>query len=112
MMKGQEDGFSNKAFVRTFYNNFTAAYAISTSYTLVGEAGIERVVANGRTILSPENEKPINQTGYGFGLGVDYDFNKQANLHLRQRWMYQRDVNFNLDRFAGTETYLELKIFI
>lgn len=100
----------SSAFVNTFYNDLTIAYALGKNYSIVGNAGIERAVGGYRTNLSPENGKPINQTGYGFGLGIDYDFHKQANLHLRHRWMYQEDANFVLDKFRGQETYVELKV--
>lgn len=100
----------SSAFVNTFYDDLTIAYALGKNYSIVGNAGIERSVGGYRTNLSPENGKPINQTGYGFGLGVDYDFHKQANLHLRHRWMYQEDANFVLDKFRGHETYVELKV--
>lgn len=111
-----QDNFSllpqsqSKAFVNTLYNDFTIAYALGRSYMVVGNAGIEKIYGGERIDLSPENGKTINQTGYGVGLGVDYDFNKQANLHLRHRWMFQQDENFVLDKFRGQETYFELKI--
>lgn len=100
----------DKAFVNTIYSDFTVAYAMGKNYMLVGNAGVENVKGSYRTDLSPENGKPINQNGLGFGLGIDYDFHKQANLHLRHRWMYNSDENFVLDKFRGQETYFELKV--
>jgi hypothetical protein len=103
--------FSKKAFVRTFYDEFSAFYQISSRYTLVGFYGIERVVANNRTKLSTENGKAVDQTGHAIGFGIDYDFSDNAGLYLRHRWMDHQDRNFVLDQFKGQETTLELKLF-
>lgn len=101
----------SSTFVHMLYEDLIVAYAIGKSYSIVGEAGIEKVKGSKRTNLSSENGGVIDQTGYGLALGIDYDFHKQANLHLRHRWLYNKDKNFTLDRFQGTETYVELKIF-
>gem|GEM_PF-856170 len=118
---------TDQAFLRIFYEEFMAFYAIHSKITLVGFLGGERVMgnkrteeadangklivdANGRPISSP-NGKPINQYGYGFGTGIDYNFNSVASLHLRQRWFSHKDTNFTLDKFKGNEMTIELKIF-
>jgi hypothetical protein len=103
--------FSSKAFVRTFYEEFSTYYQLSPKYTLVGFFGIERAVANDRTSLSPDNGKPIDQTGHAYGFGIDYDFADNAGIYLRHRWMDHADKNFQLDVFKGQETTLELKLF-
>jgi hypothetical protein len=118
--------FTDKAFLRIFYEEFLAFYAIHPKLTLVGFAGTERVKGNQRTELADEkgnllkkggrlvagpNGKPIDQTGYGYGLGFDYNFNSRASLHIRNRWFSQEDANFVRDAFKGFETTLEFKVF-
>ncbi|MFN3404288.1 MAG: hypothetical protein ACK40G_09365 [Cytophagaceae bacterium] len=103
--------FSDKAFVRTFYEEFTAMYQLTPKYSLIGYYGYERVLANNRTVLSPENGKPIDQTGQAIGLGLDYDFAPNAGIYLRHRWMFHKDKNFVLDEFKGQETTIEFKLF-
>ncbi|HSZ72544.1 MAG TPA: hypothetical protein VK750_07685, partial [Cytophagaceae bacterium] len=119
--------FTNKAFLRYFYEEFMAFYAIHQKVTLVGFWGVERVLGNNRTELADANGKlitdskgravasangkPIDQTGYGFGLGIDYNFDTQASLHIRQRWFTQQDKNFTLDKFKGNEMTIEFKVF-
>jgi hypothetical protein len=103
--------FSSKAFVKTFYEEFSMFYQLSRRYTLVGFFGMERVMANTRTKLSTENGKPVDQTGRGIGFGIDYDFADNAGLYLRHRWMQHEDKNFVLDQFKGQETTIELKLF-
>ncbi|MFN3405202.1 MAG: hypothetical protein ACK40G_13975 [Cytophagaceae bacterium] len=102
---------NDKPIVRTFYNELTIAYAIGRSYMVYGSVGIERLLANNRTNLSPETGLPSDQTGYGVGLGLSYDFHRTAGIHLRHRWMTHEDKNFKADRFKGQESTVELKIF-
>jgi hypothetical protein len=112
-----QDGFSpvpllgNKAFVRSMYNDLTIAYALGPKYAAIVQVGIEKVWGNDRIDLSPENGGTINQTGKTIAVGIDYDFVKNAGLHIRHRYMVHEDENFLLDRYRGHETTLELKIF-
>lgn len=120
--------FSNKAFVRTFTNEFMAFMAIHPKVTLLGLTGVERNLGNMRTeLVNPKtglllknpdgsykydpNGKPMDQVGYSYGIGADIDLSDRAGLYLRQRWFYFQDINQFLDRFYGTETSVELKIF-
>lgn len=103
--------FSSKAFVKTFYEEFSMFYQLSRRYTLVGFFGVERVMANTRTRLSADNGKPVDQLGTGYGFGIDYDFADNAGIYLRHRWMQHEDKNFVLDQFKGQETTIELKLF-
>ncbi|MCR6639325.1 MAG: hypothetical protein NVV82_10155 [Sporocytophaga sp.] len=120
--------FSDKAFLRYFYEEFMAFYAFRPKLTLIGFVSYEKALGNNRTQLADANGemiidettkkpiadpngKPINQRGYGYGLGFDYDFSGRAGLYVRHRWFDHRDVNFTKDRFNGQETTVELKIF-
>lgn len=119
--------FTDKAFLRYFYEEFMAFYGIHPKITLVGFFGFEKVMGNHRTELADANGnlikdiygkpvadpngKPINQTGHGYGLGVDYNFHQRASLHFRNRWFDFKDKNFTRDHFKGNEATVELKIF-
>jgi hypothetical protein len=120
--------YSDKAFVRTFFEDLTIAYKIAKRYNLVGNVGFETVQGNSRINLAndqgeevktdgrpvyDENFKnnTINQFGTAYGFGVDYDFSNTAGIHLRHKWMTHKDKNFTMDEFRGTETTLELKVF-
>lgn len=132
--------FDDKAFLRYFYEEFMAFYALTSKISLVGFVSHERAMGNMRTELADadgnrimndpltqpkvnvNNEpvsyavyradgKPIDQRGMGYGIGVDYDFSGRAGLYLRHRWFNHRDVNFIHDKFHGQETAVELKIF-
>jgi hypothetical protein len=119
--------FTDKAFLRIFYEEFLAFYAIHQKITLVGFFGTERVLGNKRTELADENGnlitdskgrpvadpngKPVNQTGYGYGLGLDYNFHNRASLHLRHRWFTHKDKNFIRDQFRGNEMTIEFNVF-
>lgn len=119
--------FTDKAFVRIFYEELMAFYAVHPKVTLVGFVGTERVLGNKRTELANENGdlitdgngrpvadpngKTINQTGYGVGVGTDYNFHSRASLHLRHRWFTHEDKNFTRDKFRGNEMTVEFKVF-
>jgi hypothetical protein len=102
---------SDKAFIRSFYEEITLAYALTTRFMLVGHYGIERSWGNKRTNVSPENGKYIDQTGNLYAFGFDYDFAKNACIHVRHKIMDHRDKNFVLDKYKGQESTVELKIF-
>jgi hypothetical protein len=119
--------FSDKSFVRLYFADLTAALKLTQKASIVGYAGIEKVLGGMRVDLADDqgnringadgkpaydpNGNTIDQTGLGFGLGIDYDVNKTTGLHLRHTWMNHKDKNFTRDVFKGQETTFELKIF-
>ena len=103
--------FSSSSFIRTFYEEFSGYYQLKSNITLLGFYSIQQTKANDQTTLSTENGKPLSQIGTGYGFGIDYDFAANAGLFIRHRWMNHRDENFSLDKFKGTETMVELKLF-
>ena len=133
--------FTDAAYLRTFYEEFMAFYALHPKVTLIGFFCVERDWGNmhtelvdnsGNKITDTETNgssgtaansstysqvvykaggHPIDMTDYGYGLGVDYDINSRAGLYLRNRWFSHSDKYWTLDRFKGYETSLELKIF-
>jgi hypothetical protein len=119
--------FTNKAFVRTFYEEFMAFYALHPKVTIIGFFGMERIWGNQRTELADANGKlitdahgrpvasavgkAVNQTGYGFGPGLDYNFHSRASLNIRYRKFMYADKNFTMDKFSGNEISTEFKVF-
>ncbi len=120
--------FDNSAFLRYFYTEFNAFYAVHPKLTVLAFFSFERALGNNRTALAKAdgtlivdpatgipvadaNGKPIDQTGHGYGIGLDYDFASRAGLYFRHRWFDHKDVNFTLDHFYGQETSVEFKIF-
>jgi hypothetical protein len=119
---------NDKAFLRTFYEEFMVFYGIHPKVTLLGTVSYERVWGNnrlnladasGNEIRATDNKTPIydpngrtiDQTGHGYGIGVDYNFASKAGLYIRNRWFDHKDKNFTKDAFRGMETTVELKIF-
>jgi hypothetical protein len=116
--------FTDKAFLRAYYQEFLGFYAIHPRVTLLGLFALEKNVGNKRTFLTEEGGKLIdenttpgtklvalNQIGHSYGLGLDYDLSNRAGLFIRHRWFDFKDVNQKLDKFKGQETSIELKIF-
>lgn len=105
-------GTTDASFIRVFFEDFTASYKLTKKVSVVGNVGFERALGGTRTQeVSPGSGKFINQTGTAFALGVDYDFTRNAGLHIRHTWLQHKDANFVLDEYKGTETNIELKIF-
>ncbi|MBX9853116.1 MAG: hypothetical protein K2X86_15340 [Cytophagaceae bacterium] len=119
--------FSNQAFIRTFYEEVMAFYALHPKVTVIGFFSWERVLGNMSTELADASGnkitdasgqikfdpagRPVDQTGYGYGVGLDYDISGRAGLFLRHRWFEHSDKNFTKDTFKGMESTIELKIF-
>jgi hypothetical protein len=103
--------FSSAGFFHMIYEELSAYLNICKRITLLGFYGLQKNQASNLTELSPEKNKPLDQTGTGYGFGIDYDFDQNAGLFLRHRWMRHSDKNFVLDTYRGQETTLELKIF-
>ena len=120
--------FDDKAFLRYYYTELNAFYAVAPKLTVIAFFSFERALGNNRTVLADasgeviksaesaipiarSDGKAIDQTGHGYGVGLDYDFAKRAGIYLRHRWFDHNDVNFTKDHFNGQETSIEFKIF-
>jgi hypothetical protein len=127
--------FNNKAFLQTYYNEFSTFYALHPKLTIMSFFSIERNIGNNRTSVADENGNllveangramsnkkadalglkksgNIDQIDRGFGLGFDYDINGRTGFYVRHRWFSHADKNFTRDRFKGQETSVEFKVF-
>ena len=101
--------FNENAYVRQYNQEIEAYYAINSKFILSGYSGFERTIANYNTELSPDSGKPRNQIGTGYGLGLDITISKNTALYFRHRWFFFEDKSFELHKFKGTETIIELK---
>lgn len=102
--------FTEQAYIRQYSNELEAYFALNSNMVLNGYAGVERTIANYDTEIDVDSKRPRNQFGHGYGLGIDYTIAKNTALFIRHRWFKFEDKNFDLDKFKGTETILELKI--
>ena len=112
------------AFINMFYDEFTAALALNKKWTIIANAGFEKVNGSDRIQMANEDgtevkdytvdlssKKKLDQVGTVCGFGIDYDFTKNAGIHFRHKWMNHEDLSFTADKFSGTETSVELKMW-
>jgi len=105
------NNFSNDAYTRQYYVDATIAFKAMKKVMVVANAGYEKLLGGVNTVKDKVSGGTVNQRGKSLGFGLDYDFLSTAGLHLRHKWFSHEDVNFSLDKFNGTETTLELKLF-
>lgn len=103
--------FSQKAYLQSYSNQVEFYYNIFDKVVVSNYFGIDRIIANNRTQLDVESNLAKNQIGYSYAIGLDIQLSKNTGLYVRQRWMNYKDLNFSLDRYSGTETSVELKIY-
>ncbi len=103
--------FTDKAFVRTLYNELDLYYQVHPKVMLCAYGGLERIKANMETDLDVVTLLPRDQTGLGLGLGLDLEIGKNTGLFLRHQWYDFKDQAFTLEKYRGQETTLELKAF-
>lgn len=103
--------FSETPYIRAYESEFEAYYKYSSTFMFTGYFGYERVLGNYSTDLDSISGRPRNQTGVGIGIGTDIQLSKNVGLYFRHRWFDFKDENFSLDRYNGTETIAELKVY-
>jgi len=102
--------FNEEAYLRYYSHQLESYYKLHTKVILSQYLGWERAIANYNTEVNIETKRPVNQEGFAFGLGIDYLLSKNTALYLRHRYFNYEDRSFELNKFAGHETTLELKI--
>jgi len=100
-----------RAYVRQYSSEVELFAKMNQTIMLSAYIGFERTIGNYRTDISDETYRPLNQYGQGTGVGCDIELSRTTKLYLRHRWYSFRDESFLMDRFGGTETILELKVF-
>jgi hypothetical protein len=103
--------FTDRAFVRTLYNELDLYYQVHPKVMLCAYGGLERIKANMETDLDAVTLLPRDQTGLGLGLGLDLEIGKNTGLFVRHQWYDFKDQAFTLEKYRGQETTLELKAF-
>lgn len=97
-------------FVGLLFSDIQAFIHVRPKLVLLLMAGIERAKGSDRTELAL-NGQAIDQTGTALGLGLDIELSNRAALFLKHRWMSHSDQNFTEDKFKGTESSIEFKVF-
>ena len=103
--------FTEDAYIRTYYHQMEFYFKVNSNLIITNFIGWERIIANYYTNTDLISYRPRNQTGLSFATGFDLSISKNAALYFRQRWMNYQDKSFIKDRYIGTESTLELKIF-
>lgn len=103
--------FNSYAYIKSYNHQLEFYYLLFPKVVLSNYFGYDRIIANSSTKLSEETSKPKNQKGKSYAIGLDFQLAKNTGLYVRQRWMNYEDQNFLLDKYKGTETTVELKIF-
>jgi hypothetical protein len=102
--------FTEEAYVRQYSHQIESFYRVHEKWVLAVYLGIERILGNYDTQVDIDSRRPRNQEGRALGFGVDYMMAKNTAIYLRHRYFSFEDRSFELDRFSGHETTLELKI--
>ncbi|MFN3404036.1 MAG: hypothetical protein ACK40G_08065 [Cytophagaceae bacterium] len=102
--------FSNKAYLRGYYQELELYYQLHERLILALYGGLENIKGNHETELGPYG-RPRNQKGEGYGFGLDISLSAQTSVFFRQRWFNFKDKNFPGEEFRGQEGTIELKIF-
>ncbi len=103
--------FSEKAILRTYVHQLETYLKLSSNLIWTNYASFERNIANYQTVVDIKTKRPKNQTGYSFASGFDIQLGRNVGLYIRQRWMNYKDTSFQLDKYKGWETSIELKSF-
>ena len=103
--------FTEDAYIRHYAHQLESYYRIHPRVVLAQYLGWERVIGNYDTQVDLLTDRPRNQEGIAVGMGIDYTVAKNTGLYLRHRYFQFEDKSFVLDKFAGHETTLELKIY-
>lgn len=102
--------FTEDAYIRHYSHQIENYITVHPKLVLAQYLGLERVLGNYDTQVDLESKRPRDQEGIALGLGLDFSLAKNTALYLRHRYFTFEDRSFELDKFSGHETTLELKI--
>lgn len=103
--------FNDQTYIQARYHEFDLYYELFPSFLLAGYVGLEYIKGGVNTEFDDDSLQPRNQVGQAVAFGFDWNVAKNAAFYVRQRYMDFRDKSFSLDRYKGSETTVELKIF-
>ena len=103
--------YNNTAYLQSFNHQLDLYYALTNKITLCSYYGYDIIKGGEHTEVNLDSGGHKDQEGKSFALGVDIQLERNTGLYIRHRWMDYIDYNYNLDRYRGTETSVELKIF-
>lgn len=103
--------FNESAYIRYYAHQLENYYRIHPKLVLAQYIGWERAIANYDTEIDVDSRRPRNQEGFAFGAGFDYMMAKNVALYFRHRYFTFEDRSFELSRFKGHESTLELKLY-
>lgn len=103
--------YSKKAYLQSYNHQLEFYYPIFDKVVLSNYFGLDRIIANERTELDALSNLPKNQLGTSYAIGLDIQLSPNTGLYIRQRWMHYEDKSFVLDRYVGSETSVEFKIY-
>jgi hypothetical protein len=103
--------FTEDAYIRYYSHQLENFYRIHPKLVIAQYLGYERAIANYATQVDIESGRPRNQEGIAVGMGFDYMMAKNTAIYLRHRYFRFEDKSYALDKFAGHETTIELKIY-
>jgi hypothetical protein len=103
--------YSSKAYLQSYNNQLEFYYALGKNVVLSNYFGYDRIYGGENTNLDVVSQSARNQEGLSYAIGLDLQLSKNVGLYVRQRWMTYQDFSFSLDKYRGTETTVELKIF-
>ncbi len=103
--------YSTKAYLQSYNHQVEFYYHLTPKLVITNYFGYDRMIANQNTVLDVVSLAPKNQTGASYAIGIDLLLSKNVGLYVRHRWMDYKDANFSLDRYAGQETTVELKLY-
>jgi len=103
--------YSKAAYLQSYNHQFEFYYHLFPNIVLSNYFGLDRMIANDKTVLDVASLAPKNQTGKSYAIGLDITLSKSVGLYIRHRWMNYKDTNFALDKYKGQETTVELKLY-
>lgn len=103
--------YSQRAYLQSYSNQLEFYYSLFPKVILSNYFGYDRIIANEQTVLDEVSKKAKNQEGLSYAIGLDLQLSKNTGLYIKHRWMTYQDYHFSADRYKGTETTIELKIY-
>ncbi|GAB5556757.1 MAG: hypothetical protein SchgKO_09700 [Schleiferiaceae bacterium] len=103
--------FTEGAYIRQYNSELEMYYQLADPLFINTYLGYERNLGNYQTEVDEITQRPLNQTGWGIGVGFDISLGRNAGLFVRHRWFSFEDTSYELDKFSGQESSVELKVF-